>query len=405
MILGKDALIFKKWTIGGSVFLYIIFSHSLSSFMPSSINFVYLVSPVLMIVSMFAAKRLPSFRVVPFFYFFFLYWSVLIVISIYLTSNYSTLLQLSIFLFLPASLFLIGFKTPSRVLAKVVSFSSIVICSFAIFERMVFFSLLDSNFIRSTSLAFRMQGQGPYDVPLWGRATGVFGNPNELGLFCVCAILFMLYCHRDKGLSITYKFTLCLLVATLLLSASRGSIASLVSGMLIFVLLNSRLKTSWHFLFLMPVIFFAMASIGTSLMDESFIQMLSSRFTSGLYFSQDENFSGRWDVWRIVLSSGYILFGTVVSPELVFQQAIDNMFVRLLAQGGMLGLLVTTFLFLNILWIVLRLKSQQQKGFAIAFFVAFFLNSMTMLGFQSVVGSTFFWAMFGLVLADVKKYK
>ena len=140
-------------------------------------------------------------------------------------------------------------------------------------------------------------------------------------------------------------------------------------------------------------------------MDESFIQMLSSRFTSGLYFSQDENFSGRWDVWRIVLSSGYILFGTVVSPELVFQQAIDNMFVRLLAQGGMLGLLVTTFLFLNILWIVLRLKSQQQKGFAIAFFVAFFLNSMTMLGFQSVVGSTFFWAMFGLVLADVKKYK
>jgi O-Antigen ligase len=171
-----------------------------------------------------------------------------------------------------------------------------------------------------------------------GRSTGLFTNPNDLGLWAGVAVVlaWTTLPQRQRGIGIALS------VMTLLLSQSRGPavglLAALVAGAALSVA-RGRFASSAAF---KTVLAFVLAGLLATLAGVFVAapEVLLDRF--GALFQvlmagpqADANLASRLNLWSgvVVLNSAYP-WGTWGSPELLLGTAVDSAWFRAFAQGS-----------------------------------------------------------------------
>ena len=142
-------------------------------------------------------------------------------------------------------------------------------------------------------------------VQLLGRSSGLYANPNELGLWAGVAVIlaWVMLPPRLRGVGIA------LAILTLLLSQSRGAAVALVAALVVGAVLSvarGRLASSTAF---KAILSFGVAGLlaGLAALFIAPAGVLLDRFgavfqvlTSG--FQADVNLAGRVDLWSGVLA-------------------------------------------------------------------------------------------------------
>ena len=180
--------------------------------------------------------------------------------------------------------------------------------------------------------------QSLYGVLIQARSTGLYFNPNELGLWAGAAAIlaWTMLPGRVRGVGVT------LAVATLVLSQSRGAFVALLAALAAggaWAVLRGRvgpstlLRTSVSFGFAGLVAALVVLAVGPS-------SELLGRFGSLLNVvtqgpTADPNLAGRLDYWSAVLDlNGVYPWGTFGPPELLLGTAVDSSWFRAFAQGS-----------------------------------------------------------------------
>lgn len=187
-----------------------------------------------------------------------------------------------------------------------------------------------------------------------GRATGLYLNPNALGVWScfgswACGI-FLRGWPRKLGLAGS--------ILTLILSLSRGSMFALTGSIVLYFLAQfwrNRQRTSNQYINATNLKF-AFGVISTSVLcgmvvytfakdDQSgLFGTLLSRVSAGMSVvtqgrTADSNFMGRVEVWGNAWDFFQRHpFGTFGSPQFVLGQSLDNEYMRALLQGGVIFL-------------------------------------------------------------------
>jgi hypothetical protein len=195
-----------------------------------------------------------------------------------------------------------------------------------------------------------------YGPLVQARGTGLYFNPNELGLWAGVALIlaWTMLPPRVRGVGITIA------ILTLLLAESRGAAVAIVAVALVGALLaiaGGRLGPASA---LKSAVTFGSAiilAIGAALLIEPSGQVFD-RFSALVDVvtqgpRADANLAGRLDYWSAVtvLNSVYP-FGTWGSPEFLLGTAVDSSWFRAFAQGSVpflatLGLVVASALSLG----------------------------------------------------------
>jgi O-Antigen ligase len=180
--------------------------------------------------------------------------------------------------------------------------------------------------------------QGLYGELIQARGTGLYFNPNELGLWAATAVVlaWTMLPPRLRGLGITVA------AVTLLLSQSRGAMVALVIALAVggawAVLLgrggrSNSLRTMLTFGLAGLVGAAGVLAVGPS-------QELLGRFGSLLDVvtkgpRADPNLAGRLDYWSAVLDLNVKYpFGTWGPPETILGTAVDSSWFRAFSQGS-----------------------------------------------------------------------
>jgi hypothetical protein len=180
--------------------------------------------------------------------------------------------------------------------------------------------------------------QGLYGELIQARGTGLYFNPNELGLWAATAVIlaWTMSTPRFRGLGIT------LAAVTLLLSQSRGALVALlfalaVGGAWAVVLGRGGRSNAVRTL----VTFGAAALVGAAVvLTIGPAQELLSRLGSLVNVvtkgpTADPNLAGRLDYWAAVLNLNLSYpFGTLGPPETILGTAVDSSWFRAFAQGS-----------------------------------------------------------------------
>jgi thiamine transporter ThiT len=170
-----------------------------------------------------------------------------------------------------------------------------------------------------------------------GRSTGLYTNPNELGLWAAVAVVlaWTLLPPRQRSIGIALS------AITLLLSESRGPaaglLAALVTGAALSVARGRLASSSGFKTFLAFVLAGLLATLAGVFVAAPGV--LLDRF--GALFQvlvsgpqADVNLASRLNLWSgvLALNSAYPL-GTWGSPELLLGTAVDSQWFRAFAQG------------------------------------------------------------------------
>jgi hypothetical protein len=181
-----------------------------------------------------------------------------------------------------------------------------------------------------------------------GRSTGLFTNPNELGLWAAMAavLAWTVLPGRQRGIGVA------LAVLTLLMSQSRGPAVGLVAAVVagaVFGIARGRLLSSTAIRAvvtlavagLLVTLAFAFQVVDVSLDRFGFlIQVL----TQGP--QADVNLAARLNLWSGVLQLNLAFpWGTWGSPELLLGTAIDSAWFRAFAQGSAIYVAAVALLF------------------------------------------------------------
>lgn len=170
-----------------------------------------------------------------------------------------------------------------------------------------------------------------------GRSTGLFTNPNELGLWaCVAAVLaWTLLAGRRRAIGVT------LAVLTLVLSQARGPTVGLLAAVVLGAAIGiarGRLLTASGFraaATLASAAALVVLAIAFQVVDVSLdrFALLLQVLAEGP--QADVNLASRLNLWSgvLVLNVTYP-WGTWGSPELVLGAAVDSAWFRAFAQGS-----------------------------------------------------------------------
>ncbi len=177
-----------------------------------------------------------------------------------------------------------------------------------------------------------------YGQLIEARGTGLYFNPNELGLWAGTAVIvaWTMLSPRLRGIGIT------LAAVTLLLSQSRGALVALLVALAVGGAWAVVVGRSGRSNAIRTVVTFGLAAlvgagvvltIGPS-------QELLTRFGSLLNVATkgptaDPNLAGRLDYWAAVLNLNLTYpFGTLGPPETILGTAVDSSWFRAFAQGS-----------------------------------------------------------------------
>lgn len=319
------------------------------------------------------------------------YMSLISILGIYLSGNPFHAVQVSVYFVTPVLFFLLGYNSSPNHVRRILILILSIVFIFTVMERLEFwlgfniFSLTDfSTQIKSAAIADSSD-------PSFGRATGIFINPNQLGFFAGC-IMFSIFTLSPRQ----FRGRLLLLLSTaiiIFLSGSRGSIFAFLLASMIYIFLARSAWVSIGILvtgLLLYVIYFYLSSYGSFSIDAFMYRLL---FDSGI---EGHSMSGRSLYWSNVLDRVNIFIGTLEPPELVLGHAIDSYYMRLVAQAGIVGLLLGLFLFIfqYIEYNYLPLDYSRAEFSGLLVFVA--INSISMLGLLGLE-AVFVWVVFGCI--------
>ena len=179
--------------------------------------------------------------------------------------------------------------------------------------------------------------------PLYGelieaRGTGLYFNPNELGLWAGTAVIlaWTMLTPRLRGIGIT------LAAVTLLLSQSRGALVALLVALAVGGAWAVVIGRGGRSNALRTVVTFSLAGlvVAAVVLTTGPSRELLSRFGSLLNVvtkgpTTDPNLAGRLDYWSAVLNLNLTYpLGTLGPPETILGTAVDSSWFRAFAQGS-----------------------------------------------------------------------
>lgn len=228
--------------------------------------------------------------------------------------------------------------------------------------------------------------------PSYGRATGLFINPNQLGFFAG-AILFSILSIKSNIENRDLAAIFMMAVVLMLLSGSRGSMFAFAVAVLVYILVSRSFRILPALAGTALLVFVGYLYVGANAAGS--LEVFMDRL---LYGSTDQNDSmvGRLTFWSSVFQNVNLLTGTLIPPEMYLQHAIDSFYVRTLAQGGVLGLLSALILFLSQFVGANRLAPAKARGAFLALLTFVMVNSFSMLGLLDLQ-AVFVWIIMGLV--------
>lgn len=170
------------------------------------------------------------------------------------------------------------------------------------------------------------------------RGTGLYFNPNELGLWAGVAVIlaWTMLPPRLRSIGVT------LALVTLILSQSRGALVALVVALAaggVWSVVRGRpgrstaLRTVLSFAFAGLIVAVVVAAIGPSRELLSRFGALLDVLTQGP--RADVNLAGRLDYWSAVLNLNLVYpWGTWGPPEMILGTAVDSSWFRAFSQGS-----------------------------------------------------------------------
>jgi len=207
--------------------------------------------------------------------------------------------------------------------------------------------------------------QQVYNTMVFGRSTGLYVNPNVLGLWALVATFLSLTIVKSRR-----GFMIIIALLTLVLSQSRGAIFALVT-VIIWLALKSlvvgrvnRGSLAFLYFIMFAIVIITWSSINGLVnfgdVEYSFIVRLQSGIQTLFNINADENFIARMEAWGLALSfyRSHVL-GTLGTPEYMLGSYIDNDWVRLLVQGG--PVYVATFVLMLIGGFLLKHKTAERE--------------------------------------------
>ncbi len=180
--------------------------------------------------------------------------------------------------------------------------------------------------------------QGFYGALIQARGTGLYFNPDELGLWSATAVIlaWTVFTPRIRGLGIT------LAAVTLLLSQSRGALVALLVALAAGGAWAIVLGRGGRSNAVRTVVTFGAAALagGAFVLTVGPAQELLSRLGSSANVvtqgpTADPNLAGRLDYWAAVMNINLQYpFGTLGPPETILGSAVDSSWFRAFAQGS-----------------------------------------------------------------------
>lgn len=359
------------------------------------VSIISLISPVLFVYFIFHYK--PKVDNSNFFHFFyFLFFLVFIFMSTVYMQDLKLLIQLSVYVFVPIIFYILGCKNEITIILNVIKLT--VLCSFFISISYFLFLGYGVNgpfgiFSKLTNFSFFIQ-EGWNSRILYARSSGVFPDPNTLGLFSGISLIFICF-YRNLISKKEFLVYFILILICLLLSMSRGAIIALISTLIIVEISRNIYKgIKFSSAILLMALILSFLALSTLDLEGTKFSRLSSIFEVAQGNTSDGNLNSRTVAWDGVLS--YVsdnVFGTILPPQLVLDLSPDNQFFYFLAQGGILlcALFVTYFVYL----IFLAFSRANSKSFILAIVVFIYINSTTMVVFNNFLTSLL-WFVIGI---------
>jgi O-Antigen ligase len=170
------------------------------------------------------------------------------------------------------------------------------------------------------------------------RGTGLYFNPNELGLWAGAAVIlaWTMLPSRLRGIGVT------LAVVTLLLSQSRGASVALVAALVVGAVLSVARGRAGPSTWFRAVLSFGVAGLVAAVVVLAIepAGALVGRFGALLDVltkgpTADPNLAGRLDYWSAVMNLNVVYpWGTWGPPEMLLGTAIDSSWYEAFAQGS-----------------------------------------------------------------------
>ncbi len=305
--------------------------------------------------------------------------------SVMVSQELKHIVQVSTLSLFPFCCVLLGYNISEVHIKNILLVFSIALLLFVFVERISLFLGLNIFGIRDLSLIIQDR-----DIPIFGRALGIYSNPNELGFVAGAMFFFFVY------LGFNFKIALFISLPLIIFSASRGSLVAFLIGFMVIVFSCRKyfFKMLSFFVVMSTLVLFGMFSFAENVEDDV------SRFYEIFDVLNSKNFIGRVDFWESVISRDDIAWGTIVPPQLVLGHAIDNAYFFMLSQGGFLALFTYSWLYVFLMFVSLREKLLIRKASAIGFLFFVGINSVTMLGFIGVSTGGIFWLFVGVLLSQ-----
>lgn len=236
-----------------------------------------------------------------------------------------------------------------------------------------------------------------YTFEIWGtgRAVGTIGNPNTFGVFMVIFVLFaltLLFFRRGNGklYNLILIITILISVYAIILSQSRTAFILLIMSTIILVFFSrKRIILRLSILFTLLIIFMIIYHHDP---------FLSKRFGA-------ENVStlgGRIHVWKAIIENylspftAYNLIGYGFYYVRDIGNAIDNFYLQLILQYGLIGLVLYINMFIYSIKAFLRRINVSEYGkFIVLTIIVILISDFTGAISMSVDIFTFYFLILG----------
>lgn len=318
--------------------------------------------------------------------------SFVAVVGILISDNILHISQVTLYLILPTSLYIAGCNISSSFLLRCLSFLLLVVFVFTVLERAEFWLGIDLFGFVDYGARMKVAAMSYGADPTYARASGLFVNPNQLGFFAgavLFAILSIRAPSRIRGLIPIGVMAVVLVI----LSGSRGSLIALGAAAVTYV------SVTRSFRFLLVIVASALVVFAGYITISATETGTFGAFTDRLLYTsvyQNESLLGRMAFWSSVMDRVNLLTGTLIPPEMYLGHPVDSFYMRMLAQGGVLGLVSSVLLLGAQFASSRRLAPDRAKGAFWALITFVVVNSFSMMGLLDLE-AVFVWTIMGLV--------
>ena len=209
-----------------------------------------------------------------------------------------------------------------------------------------------------------------------GRVVGTIGNPNTFGVFIVIFILFIYNVLLQKEKMFTLKYNV-LIVVTLIslyalsLAQSRTAFALLLAGMIASLLMQKKgVAFKIGGIAILPPVLYIAFTRGSSMM--------------GRFFNANTwTFGGRVPIWQNFISEHLVPidlaliigYGSIYVRDI--GKSVDNYYLQVLLEYGMIGLLLYALVFVRLLYVFAKHENNMIKNFVISSFIVYLVADFT----------------------------